>query len=81
MIPGLELRTLESLRSRVQRPNPRTVVLKVGSAPPGGPRVKCLGSPIIQLNIGVPCTFKEKKIENNRILFGDIEKGPIVEIA
>ena len=53
---------------------------KWGPRPPGGPGAECRGSAIIQSNIGGPCTFKEK-MENNRILFGDIEKGPIVEIA
>ena len=56
------------------------MVLKVGSAAPRGPGAKCRGSASIQSNMGGPCTFKEK-IENNRILFGNIEKRPIVEIA
>ena len=51
----------------------KAAVLKVGSAAPRG-------STVIQSNIGGPCTFKEK-MENNRILIGDIEKGPIVEMA
>ena len=52
----------------------RSVVLKVESATPRGPGAECGGSASIQSNIGGPCTFKEK-IENDRILFGDIEKG------
>ena len=56
------------------------VVLKVGSTAPRGYGSRVSGVRSIQSNIGGPCTFKEK-IENNRILFWDIEKGPIVEIA
>ena len=43
------------------------VVPKVGSAAPGGQRAECRGSGIVQPNIGDPCTFQEKVIENNQI--------------
>ena len=45
---------------------------KWGPRPPGGPRAECRGAAIIQSNIAGPCTFKGKKIEITRLLFGDI---------
>ena len=49
----------------------RSVVLKVGSATPRGPGAECGGPRAFSQISGVLVLLK-KKIENNRILFGDI---------
>ena len=56
----------------------RSVVFKVGSAATRGSGGRVSG--VREHSVEYRGSLK-KKIENNRILFGNIEKGPIVEIA
>ena len=44
-----------------------SLVPKVGSRSPGGPRAECRVSAIVQPNIGGPWTFQERKIKNKAI--------------
>ena len=58
-----------------------SVVLKVGSAAPRGLGSRVSGVREHSVEYRGVLVLLKKKIVNNRILFGDIEKGPIVEIA